>query len=273
MKSGIHKLLIWIGKNKSFWSVMMSSIPIFLPTLSSQSGPTFALAYIKFKGDHMNSSESNEIKSPFPSPYNPHNVYILNSDPSPLGLFGLAIVTLVASSEKLGITSGFSFLVPWALFLGAFAQLFACLNESQRNNTFGATAFGAFALFWFANAFIWLIKMRVFGEALASQIDERQLGFVFIGYLIFSIYMVIGATVMPRILFIILCFVNLLFFFLALQYFGVNPQLTMKLAGVSELFISILSFYASAASVLNITLNRIVLPVGKPLSRGGLENG
>ncbi|MBN1600609.1 MAG: acetate uptake transporter [Chitinispirillaceae bacterium] len=219
----------------------------------------------------MDSNNNNGVKSPFPSPYNPHNVYILNSDPSPLGLFGLAIVTLAASSEKLGFTSGFSFLIPWALFLGAFAQLFACLNESQRNNTFGATAFGAFALFWFSNASVWLIKMGVFGKILSSQIDEHQLGFVFVGYFIFGIYMTFGATVMPRILFIIFCFVDLLFISLALQYFEVIPRITVKLAGISELIIAILGFYASAASVLNITLNRIVLPVGKPLSHDGKQ--
>lgn len=41
------------------------------------------------------------------------------ADPTTLGLFGLAIVTLVASSQKLGITEGIGLLVPWALFLGA----------------------------------------------------------------------------------------------------------------------------------------------------------
>lgn len=69
-------------------------------------------------------------KSPIPSPVNPHHVYLINADPSALGLFGLAIVTLVSSSEKLGITTGLSLIVPWAIFLGASAQLFACIGES-----------------------------------------------------------------------------------------------------------------------------------------------
>lgn len=49
-------------------------------------------------------------------------VKIVYADPSALGLFGLAMVTLVASSQKLGITEGLSFVIPWAIFLGAFAQ-------------------------------------------------------------------------------------------------------------------------------------------------------
>ncbi len=68
-------------------------------------------------------------------------------EPGGIGLLGLAIVTLVASSQKLGITQGFSYAVPWALFLGAFAQLFASINDSKRNNIFGSTAFAAYSFF------------------------------------------------------------------------------------------------------------------------------
>ena len=114
-----------------------------------------------------------------------NNIKITNADPSALGLFGLAMVTFVASSQKLGLTSGLSYVIPWAIFLGAFAQLFACINDSKRNNVFGTTAFGAFALFWMGVASSWLIKLGVFGEALKSAVDPKQLGFAFVGYLIF----------------------------------------------------------------------------------------
>jgi uncharacterized protein len=39
-------------------------------------------------------------------------------DPTALGLFGLAMVTLVASSQKMGLTQGTSMVLPWAVFLG-----------------------------------------------------------------------------------------------------------------------------------------------------------
>ncbi len=55
------------------------------------------------------------------------------------------MVTLVASSQKLGLTSGVSFIIPWAIFLGASAQLYACIQDAKKNNLFGATAFGAYA--------------------------------------------------------------------------------------------------------------------------------
>ena len=84
---------------------------------------------------------------------NERNVKVLVADPSALGLFGLAIITLVASSQKLGLTSGVSLVLPWAIFLGASAQLVACINDFKHNNVFGATAFGAYAFFWYAMGF------------------------------------------------------------------------------------------------------------------------
>lgn len=45
-------------------------------------------------------------------------VKISTADPSAIGLFGLAIVTFVASTQKLGWTEGLGLVIPWAIFLG-----------------------------------------------------------------------------------------------------------------------------------------------------------
>lgn len=193
------------------------------------------------------------------------NVKITNADPSALGLFGLAMVTLVASSQKLGLTDGVGFIIPWAVFLGAFAQLFACINDSKRNNTFGTTAFGGYAFFWFAVAASWLIKAGLFGKELAAYADPKQLGFAYVGYLIFTIFMTIGAAETNKNLFIIFCFIDLLFIGLSMSTFEIMPEFSHKLAAYSELMIAIFSFYGSAASVLNTHFGKVFLPTGKPL--------
>ena len=193
-----------------------------------------------------------------------NNVEITTADPSALGLFGLAMVTFVASSEKLGITEGTSFIIPWAIFLGAFAQLFACINDAKKNNTFGTTAFGAYAFFWFGVAASWLIKLGVFGEEMAMAADVRQLGFAFVGYFIFSIYMTIGSMETHKVLFTIFCLIDVLLISLAFSSFGIMPEVFSKIAAISELVISLVAFYGSAASVLNIHFGREFLPVGKP---------
>lgn len=192
------------------------------------------------------------------------NVTVTTADPSAIGLFGLAMVTIVASSQKLEITTGLSYVIPWAIFLGAFAQLFAAIGDSKRNNVFGTTAFGAYAFFWMAVATSWLIKLGVFGATLASQVDAKQLGFAFLGYLIFTIFMTIGALETNKNLFIIFVLIDFLFIGLTLTSFGIAAEATHKLAAYSELFIAIFSFYGSGAAVLNNHFGRVFLPVGKP---------
>lgn len=195
---------------------------------------------------------------------NENKVKIVVADPSALGLFGLAIITLVASSQKLGLTSGVSLIIPWAIFLGASAQLMACINDFKHNNTFGATAFGAYAFFWFAVGFTWLIQNGVFGSELASSIDTKQLGFAYLGYLIFTLFMTIGAMETHKVLFAIFVFIDFLFIGLTLMSFNIIPELAHQIAAYSELLIAIFSFYGCGASVLNTHFGKVFLPVGKP---------
>ncbi|MGD7045216.1 acetate uptake transporter [Jeotgalibacillus proteolyticus] len=191
-------------------------------------------------------------------------VQITTADPSAIGLFGLAMVTLVASSAKLGWTDGLSFVLPWAIFLGGFAQLFASVLDAKHNNTFGTTAFGAFGLFWLGMGTSWLIEYGVFGEAAAAAVDPNQLGIAFIGYLIFSLFMTVGAMETNKVLFFIFVLIDFLFIGLALSTLGVAPEATHMLAAVAELLIAIFSFYGAAAGVLNTHFGKITLPIGKP---------
>lgn len=186
------------------------------------------------------------------------------ADPTPLGLFGLAMVTLVASSQKLGFTSGLSLVLPWAIFLGAFVQLIACLFDFKHNNIFGATAFGAYAFFWFGVAFSWMVKLGLLGEVLASQADGKQLGVAFVGYLIFTLFMTIGAVETNKVLLAIFVLIDLLFLGLVGDvfswFYGAHT-----LAAYAELGIALLSFYGSGAILLNKHFGKPFLPIGKPL--------
>lgn len=195
---------------------------------------------------------------------NETKVKIVSADPSAIGLFGLAMVTLVASSQKLGLTTGVSLVIPWAIFLGAAAQIMASIYDFKHNNTFGATAFGAYGFFWFAVGTTWMIQNGVFGEALASTADPHQLGFAFVGYLIFTLIMTVGAMETNKVLFIIFVLIDFLFIGLSLSTLGIAKEAMHTLAAYSELAISIVSFYGVAANVLNKHFERPFLPIGKP---------
>lgn len=192
------------------------------------------------------------------------NVKIVTADPSAIGLMGLAIITLVASSQKLGWTEGTSLIIPWALFLGAGSQLYAAIQDSKHNNTFGATAFFTYAMFWFAVGTTWLIQNGVFGKSIMEVMDGTQLGFVYLGYFIFTVFMTIGAMETHKVLFAIFFAICVLFAGLTLYSFNIAPSFSHDLAGWAEFVISMLSFYGCGASVLNTHFGKVFLPVGKP---------
>lgn len=138
------------------------------------------------------------------------------------------------------------------------------MYDFKNNNVFGAIAFGAYGFFWFGVASSWMIQMGVFGEILAANVDPKQLGFAFLGYLIFSIFLTLGAMETHKVLFLIFLAIDFLFIGLTLNSFGIMQDFSQALAGYSELLIAMLSFYGAGAAVLNEHFGKIFLPVGKP---------
>ena len=190
-------------------------------------------------------------------------IKVATADPSALGLFGLAIVTLVASSQKLGWTEGLGLVLPWAIFLGGIAQFYASILDAKHSNTFGTTAFGAYGLFWMAVGLGWLVQAGLFGDSLAA-VDTRQLGVVYLGYLAFTVFMTIGALETTKVLFFIFLLIDFLFVGLALSSLGIMEHGMHLLAAYAELAIGILSLYGAGASVLNKHFGFDFLPLGKP---------
>lgn len=195
-----------------------------------------------------------------------NKVQIEVADPSALGLFGLAMVTLVASSQKLGLTDGIGFVLPWAIILGGVAQLIACAYDFKHNNLFGAIAFGGYGLFWIAVAMSWMVKAGTLGEGLAGQVDGRQFGVAMLGYLIFSLIL-LGATLrISKTMFSIIALIIVLFLSLAFDSFGLG-DIWHTVAAYTELAISLLGFYMCAGAFLNKFYGRVVVPQGKSFLR------
>jgi len=190
------------------------------------------------------------------------NVRIEVADPTPLGLTGLAMVTLVAASQKLGWTTGLSMAIPWAIFLGGLAQLMASVYDFKHNNLFGATAFGLYGFFWISVAASWMIKMGALGQTLAGAVDVHQLGFAFVGYLIISVFLTIAAFKTNKALIAIMFLIDVLFIGLSLDSFGMG-EYWHTIAAWTELTISMIGFYAAGANLLNKMYGRVILPLGK----------
>lgn len=188
---------------------------------------------------------------------------IIMSDPTALGVFGLSMVTFVAASAKMGWTNGTVYLIPWALFLGSIAQIWASSIDFKKNNYFGAIVLGAYGLFWIAVAMHWAISAGWLG-AVGEKADPRQLGVACIGYFIFSLFIMVAALEANKVFFAILVLINILLPALALSIFGVMPGVFSPVAAFAELGISLLGFYCAGAVFLNSYFGRTLLPLGKP---------
>jgi succinate-acetate transporter protein len=189
---------------------------------------------------------------------------IVHADATALGVFGLALVTFVASTQKLGWTTGTAYLMPWSLFLGAVAQIWAAAVDYKRNSYFGAIVLGTFGLFWIAVTMHWGITNGWFGEVPANA-DTRQFGYACLGFMVFSAFITIAAFEANKVFGVILVLILVLLGSLGLQLLGVKPELFGQSAAWAEFFIAILGFYASGAIFLNTFFGRTLLPLGTPM--------
>jgi len=187
------------------------------------------------------------------------------SDPTALGVFGLAIVTFVASTQKLGWTTGSTYLIPWALFLGSGAQIWASTVDFKKNNYFGSIALGIYGLFWAAVAMHWVIGLGWFGAIDPAKADIRQFGYACIGYTFFSLFIMVAAFETNKVFAIILVLINVLLPSLGLSILGFHHEFFAPLAGWSELLISLFGFYAAGAIFLNSFFGRVIVPLGAPM--------
>jgi hypothetical protein len=182
------------------------------------------------------------------------------AEPAALGLFGLAMATFVVGVFQMGRISSLSWILPWVLILGGVTQVIAGVMDFKNENIFGATAFSSYGVFWISTSISWAIEL--WGNVV---VDPKALGWAFVGYLIFTLYMTIGAATINKVLLVIFVLIDLLFIALVLHIFAGIP---LWVPGIFNFMIGAVSFYGSAGVVLNTHLGRKVLPFGSPFSLG-----
>ena len=108
-----------------------------------------------------------------------------------------------------------------------------------------------------------MMQSGLFGPNLAIG-DVRQLGMVYLGYLIFSIFVTIAAMETNKVLFFIILLLDIEFLGLFLSSFDIMYSLTFNMGAIAELLVSLLSFYGAGAVLLNTCFQKVLLPLGKP---------
>ncbi|SDI33895.1 acetate uptake transporter [Desulfosporosinus hippei] len=190
------------------------------------------------------------------------------ADPTAFGVMGLSLICFVASSSKLSFTDpkATGLLVIWAALLGGLVQIIAALIDFKKGNVFGGTVLGAYGFFWVGMAFSWATLNGMLGEGMKAAADPKQLGVVFVGYLIFSLFITVASfeTNVPFI--IILLLIDVLFITLACVSFKWGPiALYAQIAGWTEFLISLVGFYSVGGIFFKNFYGRDILPMGAPM--------
>ena len=182
------------------------------------------------------------------------------ANPAPLGLCGFALTTFVLNVHNAGLIA-IGAALPLGLFYGGLAQLIAGFLEFRTGNTFGMTAFASYGSFWIALASMVLMEMN---KLLPPEATKGWLLTTLIAWTIFTFILWIATFRHTKAL--IWVFTTLLILFILLDigmWQGVGPgQGITRIAGWEGIFCALTAWYLAAATILNDTFGRVILPVG-----------
>jgi uncharacterized protein len=202
------------------------------------------------------------------------------ADPAPLGLAAFALTTFLLSAKNAGWmthATGSAWL-GFAFAYGGFAQLCAAMWEFRNKNVVGTTGFGTFGAFWIGiglwvllvvNPAVAAIRPATAAATVASL--NHDLGWILLGFGIFTLYATILITQTNTALFItfFLLFVTLIV--LAIGNFNAGSALlptgTIKFGGYLGIITALAAWYTSAAGMAAGMGGKLRLPVGPALIR------
>jgi len=184
-------------------------------------------------------------------------IHDTTANPAPLGLMGFGMTTVLLNLHNAGLYPLGTMILAMGIFYGGIAQVIAAIMEFKKNNTFGATAFGSFGLFWFTLAFLLIMPVLGWGNPPTTAAMVAYL----VMWGIFTSVMFIGTLKINKALQVVFASLAILFFLLALGDATGNIYIT-RIAGIEGIFCGFSAIYAALAQVLNGLYGRTVWPMG-----------
>lgn len=178
------------------------------------------------------------------------------ANPGPLGLLGFGTTTILLNLHNAGIINMSVVILSMGIMVGGMAQIIAGLMEFKNNNTFGATAFTSYGLFWLSLVII-LTNPACLGGMAA---DGASLGFYFILWGIYTAFMFIATLKSNKATQFVFLSLAVLFVLLALEKWTGAEALGVIL-GWEGIICGASAVYAAVAQVINETFDRQVLPL------------
>ncbi|MFA6710205.1 MAG: acetate uptake transporter [Candidatus Methanomethylophilaceae archaeon] len=181
---------------------------------------------------------------------------VMIANPAPLGLLAFGMTTVLLSMHNLGLFGLDSTIIAMGIFYGGLAQIFAGLFEFRNGNTFGATAFTSYGLFWLT--FVFINTDIISG---LQPADNVSLGAYFAIWGILTLFLYIGTLRGHRSLQIVFLTLAILFFVVAAKDASGIAELAY-LAGAVGILCGGSAMYTAFGEVLNETYDRPLLPLG-----------
>lgn len=178
------------------------------------------------------------------------------ANPAPLGLMGFGMTTVLLNLHNSGLFELGSMILGMGIFYGGLAQVIAGIEEWKKGNTFGATAFTSYGLFWLS-----LVGLLVFPKmGWAEMAENSALASYFVMWGIFTGVMFIGTLRINRALQIVFITLTILFFLLAIGT-ALGSSIVIRIAGLEGILCGFSAIYAALAQVLNEVYGKTVAPI------------
>lgn len=181
------------------------------------------------------------------------------ANPAPLGLMGFGMTTVLLNLHNIGVIddSGLGMIFSMGIFYGGLAQILAGMWEMKKGNTFGATAFSSFGLFWIS-----FVAMNVFKQIGWFSPSSITLAAYLAMWGLFTLFLTPStfSKEKSRVLRVTFVSLTILFFWLAIADVY-EVALIKTLAGYEGIFCGFSAIYLAFAEVANETFGRDVLPI------------
>ena len=181
------------------------------------------------------------------------------ANPAPLGLLGFGMTTVLLNLANAHVIAVSSMILAMGIAYGGLAQIIAGIEEWKKKNTFGATAFTSYGLFWWSFVILFLLPNTVAGQKF--QNDKGGVIAYLIMWGIFTFVLYIGTLKLNRALQVVFFTLWVLFFLLALGD-ATGSDAIKVFTGYEGIFCGASAIYAGLAQVLNEVYGRTVWPLG-----------
>lgn len=177
------------------------------------------------------------------------------ANPAPLGLLGFGMTTVLLNLHNAGFFAFGTMIVAMGIFYGGLAQVIVGIMEWKKGNTFGATAFTSYGLFWFS-----LVGLLEFPAAMGGN-QKAALVAYFLAWGIFTAVMFVGTLRLNKALQVVFGTLAILFVMLAIAK-GTGNATFGKVTGWEGIICGASAAYAALAQVLNEVYGKVMLPLG-----------